>query len=328
MTKTVDGFYALQPDTVLDAVESSGVRCDGRLLALNSFENRVYQVGLEDQGFMVAKFYRPGRWTDRQIREEHLYSQQLAEADVPVVAPAADTSGETLRHHCDYRFALYPRRGGRPPELDDEDHLRRLGRQLGRIHAVGKVQRFDERPSLDVAAMGTASRDFLVKREFVPDHVRPAWESVSRDLLESVTQAFEAAGRYTEIRLHGDCHPGNILWTDAGPHFVDLDDSRNGPAVQDLWMLLSGPREDRCRQLGVVLEGYCQFCDFDLRELHLIEALRSLRIVAFSAWIARRWEDPAFPAAFPWFGGNRYWEEQVLTLREQMAALDEPPLHV
>jgi Ser/Thr protein kinase RdoA (MazF antagonist) len=321
-------FYALRPDTVLDAVESAGVSCDGRLLALNSYENRVYQVGVEDTGFLVAKFYRPARWSDQQILEEHAFSHELARADIPVIAPVVDETGASLRRHLGYRFALYPRRGGRAPELGDEDNLRWLGRQLGRIHAVGSIGRFQHRSRVTVAAMGEAARDYLLGHDFIPAHVLPAWESVSRDLLVRVHAAFDRAGNYTELRLHGDCHPGNILWTDTGPHFVDLDDSRNGPAIQDLWMLLAGERGERTRQLSCVLEGYGQFSDFDPRELHLLEALRALRLLGFSAWIARRWRDPAFPLAFPWFASHRYWEEQVLTLREQMAALDEPPLSI
>lgn len=319
-------FYALQPDMVLDAVESSGVSCDGRLLALNSYENRVYQVGVEDQGYLVAKFYRPKRWSDEQILEEHVFSHELTEADRPVVAPLVGENGSSLRQHLGYRFALYPRRGGRAPELGDEDNLCWLGRQLGRIHAIGRISLFQQRLRVADEAMGAAARDYLLGQDLIPAHVLSAWESVSRDLLVRVQAAFDRAGHYTELRLHGDCHPGNILWTDAGPHFVDLDDSGNGPAIQDLWMLLAGDRGEQTRQLSCVLEGYEQFSEFDPRELHLLEALRALRLLRFSAWIARRWEDPAFPIAFPWFASHRYWEEQVLMLREQMAALDEPPL--
>jgi len=322
------GFYALRPDTVLDAVESVGMRCDGRLLALNSYENRVYQVGLEETGFIVVKFYRPQRWSDQQILEEHEFSRQLEAADIPVVAPLRDQTGRSLHGHLEYRFAVYPRRGGHAPELDSESNLRWLGRQLGRLHAIGGVRGFEHRPALSSESMGECSREYLLHEGWIPDHIAAAWESVSRDLLNRVDAAFAGVNGYTQLRLHGDCHPGNILWTDAGPHFVDFDDSRSGPAIQDLWMLLSGDRDDRTRQLTLVLEGYQQFCDFDPRELGLLEALRSLRLISFSAWVARRWQDPAFPTAFPWFGNTRYWEEQVLTFREQLAAMDEPPLYV
>ena len=330
MTETTQqsDFHRLNPDAVLAAVEDAGVPCDGRLLALNSYENRVYQVGLEDQGFVIAKFYRPRRWSDQQIIEEHDFSLQLAEAEIPVVAPLADSAGRTLRNRLGYRFALYPRRGGRWPELDDDDTLRWLGRLLGRMHALGRVQPFRYRPRIDVDSLGGQARNWLLEHDVLPADLRPAWDSVSRDLLSKTADAFARIGTYTELRLHGDCHPGNILWTDEGPHFVDLDDCRTGPAIQDLWMLLSGERAEQAGQLGVLLEGYSQFSDFDPRELHLLEPLRALRLLNYSAWIARRWQDPAFPLAFPWFAEPRYWEQQILSLREQMAVLDEPPLPI
>lgn len=320
-------YRLLDPDRVLDAVESLGFRSDCRVLALNSYENRVYQIGIEDGPALVAKFYRPGRWSDAAILEEHGFALALAERDLPVVAPLP-VQDRTLHEHQGFRFALYPRRGGRWPDLDDPDKLERLGRLLGRIHAVGAAGRFEHRPALDMAAMGEWPRAWLLERGFIPEYLRPAYASLTADLLERVRAAFARAGAVQAIRLHGDCHPGNILWTDAGPHFVDLDDCRTGPAVQDLWMLLSGDRGERTGQLAALLEGYGQFRDFDSRELHLVEALRTLRMLHYSAWLAQRWDDPAFPLAFPWFNTPRYWEEQVLALREQAAALDEPPLAV
>lgn len=320
-------FDALGPDTVLGAVEAFGLPVDGRFLALNSYENRVYQVGVEDATPVVVKFYRPGRWSDAAIREEHDFARELLAHEIPVVAPL-DQDGESLQRYRGFRYAVYPRRGGRPPELDDPDTREWLGRFLGRIHAVGATRPFRHRPMLDVAGFGDAARSYLLERGLIPAHLEIAYTTLSTDLLTAIRACFERAGGVASRRLHGDCHPGNILWTDAGPHFVDLDDCCDGPAVQDLWMLLSGPREEMTLQLSDVLAGYEDFMDFDRRELHLIEALRSLRMMNYAAWLARRWDDPAFPLAFPWFGSDRYWEEHVLGLREQAAALSEPPLVV
>ncbi|MGD8430825.1 MAG: serine/threonine protein kinase [Ectothiorhodospiraceae bacterium] len=320
-------YDALGPATVLDAVDSVGLRTDGRQLPLNSYENRVYQVGIEDAEPVVVKFYRPGRWSDEAILEEHAFAGELVDREIPVVAPTA-FDGETLHRFAGFRFAVYPRRGGRPPELDNPDHREWLGRFLGRIHAVGAAKAFRHRPRFSVEDYGEGSRRFLLEGGFVPAHIEDAYRTLTADLLEAVNAAFDRAGNYEEIRLHGDCHPGNILWTDDGPHFVDLDDCRTGPAVQDLWMLLSGEREEMTVQLSDVIAGYEDFCEFDRRELHLVEALRTLRIMQYAAWLARRWDDPAFPHAFPWFGTDRYWEEHVLALREQASALQEPALVV
>ena len=319
-------YDALTPDTVLNAVDAAGHQTDGRLLALNSYENRVYQVGIEGGQPLIAKFYRPGRWSDAAIREEHVFTLALAEAEIPAVAPLADASGETLFSHAGFRFALYPRRGGRWPDLDDPDKLVWMGRFLGRIHALGAAKPFEHRPTLDVASFGHASVDYLREAGAVPDYLREAYFSLARDVLAQVEAGFARAGDIARIRLHGDCHPGNILWTDDGPHFVDFDDARMGPAVQDLWMLLSGDRPQMTAQIDEILAGYTEFMDFHPRELHLIEPLRTLRMIHYSAWLARRWDDPTFPMHFPWFGEPRYWEEQILALREQAAAMDEPPL--
>lgn len=324
-TDSAHPYDALTPDVILDAVEAAGFQCDGRLLALNSYENRVYQVGIEAGAPVVAKFYRPGRWSNAAILEEHAFARELVAHEIPVVAPLA-FDGETLLESHGFRLALYPRRGGHPPELDRPDTLHWLGRFIGRIHAVGAVRGFRHRPTLSLESYGGASVRFLLEHDWLPDHVREAYETVTRDLLHAVQAAFQRAGDVRSIRLHGDCHPGNILWTDAGPHFVDLDDARMGPAVQDLWMLLSGDRAEMTAQLAEILDGYGQFFDFDPRELNLVEALRSLRILRYAAWLARRWADPAFPHNFPWFAAPRYWEEHVLALREQLALLQEPPL--
>jgi len=319
------GYAGLTPATLLDALESVGLRGDGRLLALNSFENRVYQVWLEDGAAVVAKFHRPQRWSDAQILEEHAFTQELAEREIPVVAPLV-IDGRTLHRHAGYRFAVYPRRGGRAPELDAPATLEWVGRFIGRIHAVGAMRPFDHRPMLDIAGFGDEPRDWILAHDLVPTELLPAWRGIVDQALDAVRAAFARAGDVARIRLHGDCHPGNILWTDAGPHFVDFDDARGGPAMQDLWMLLSGDAEAMAAQLGHVLRGYERFMPFDRRELALVEPLRTLRLLHYSAWIARRWHDPAFPAAFPWFGSPRYWQDRVLELREQVGAMAEPPL--
>ena len=319
-------YQALGPDQVLDALEGLGWRCDGRLLALNSYENRVYQVGVEDGSPVIAKFYRPGRWTDAAILEEHAFSRELAARDIPAVPPLEDAAGATLHHAGAYRVAVYPRRGGRAPELERLDNLEVLGRHMGRIHAMGAVRGFRHRPTLSVESFGERSRAFLLAGDWLPADLLAAYESVSRDALERVRLCWERAGDHAPIRLHGDAHPGNILWRDDAPHFVDFDDARMGPAVQDLWMFLSGDRPERTAQLDAILEGYGAFLPFPMNQRHLIEALRTLRIMRHTAWIARRWDDPAFPQAFPYFNEQRYWQEHILSLREQIAAMDEPPL--
>ena len=318
-------YDALTPDAVLDALDTVGVRGDGRLLALGSYENRVYQVWRDDDPPVVTKFYRPERWSDAAILEEHAFVAELAEREIPVVAPLPHR-GRTLHVHAGYRFAVYPRRGGRAPELERPQVLEWLGRFLARIHAAGATGRFEHRPTLDIVSFGDAPRAYLLEHDWLPADLREVYAGVSAQALDGVRRAFDRAGDVGSLRMHGDCHPGNVLWTDDGPHFVDFDDTRTGPAVQDLWMLLSGNRESMERQLRDVLRGYEQFRDFDRRELHLLEALRTLRLVHYAAWIAERWDDPAFPAAFPWFGTQRYWQDRILELREQIALMDEPPL--
>ena len=325
---TVFSFAGLSPDTVLDALDHVGLQGDGRLLALNSYENRVYQVGMDEGPPLVAKFYRPQRWTDDAILEEHAFVDALVSNEIPVV-PAmrlAQGNGSTLQHYQAYRFAVFARHGGRAPELDQADTLERLGRFIGRIHAVGMQQPFVHRPALDVVTFGEQPRDYLLAHDFIPMDVLSAYQSTVAQALDGVRRCFDRAGAVRQLRLHGDCHVGNVLWTDAGPHFVDFDDSRMGPAIQDLWMLLSGERSDMVRQLSDLLAGYEDFCEFDQRSLYLIEALRTLRLIHYSAWLARRWDDPAFPQAFPWFNTQRYWQDRILELREQIALMDEPPL--
>lgn len=328
MVSTVSGeppFAGLTPDCLLAALESVGLPVDGSLLALNSFENRVYQIGIDDGAPLIAKFYRPGRWSDRQILEEHAFVAELAGCEIPAV-PALALGGATLHAHAGFRFAVFPRRGGRAPELDRPDVLPWLGRFLGRIHAQGAVRCFAERPDVGIAGFGEASLAWLRAHPVIPADLRQAYFSVAEQALDGVRRGFDRAGKVSRLRLHGDCHAGNVLWTDAGPHFVDFDDSRTGPAVQDMWMLLSGPRDEQRRQLCALLDGYEDFRDFDDRELHLIEPLRTLRLVHYSAWLAQRWQDPAFPAAFPWFGNAAYWQERILELREQVEAMEAAPL--
>lgn len=322
----VEHAYArLTPELLIDAVESKGHYCDGRQLALNSYENRVYQVGIEDCAPLIAKFYRPERWSQEQILEEHRFSSELAESEVSAVAPMQDESGNSLFDYEGFQFALYPRQGGHAPELDNFDHLLSLGRVLGRMHAQGAVSNFQHRPSINIQSYAIDSRDFLLQQKFIPDSLSEAYSSLADHLIEAVELAFNRV-EYRAIRLHGDCHPGNILWRDDAPHFVDFDDARMGPAIQDLWMLMSGDRQQQTAQLSEVLEGYQEFCDFNYAEISLIEALRTLRIMHYSAWLARRWSDPAFPMNFPWFNSERYWAEHILELREQLAALQEEPL--
>ena len=319
-------FSLLTPDTVLDALDSIGLRGDGRLLALNSYENRVYQAGMEDGPPLVVKFYRPGRWTDAAILEEHAFVATLYEREIPVV-PALDINGDTLHAFGDFRFAVFSKHGGRAPELDNRDTLQWMGRFIGRIHAVGALKSYQHRPTLDMQTFGAEPVEFLLAHDFIPRELLEVYRGVAALALDGVRRCFERAGNVKSLRLHGDCHVGNVLWTDAGPHFVDFDDSRMGAAIQDLWMLLSGDRVEQTRQFGDLLAGYEDFYDFDPRELHLLEALRTLRLIHYAAWIARRWDDAAFPAAFPWFNTQRYWQDRILELREQIALMDEPPLH-
>lgn len=318
-------FANLTPDLILDAIGSVDLLGDGRLLALNSYENRVYQVGIEEHPPVIAKFYRPGRWSEAQILEEHAFSLSLADAEIPVVAPLL-INHKTLHEFQGYQFAVFPRRGGRIPELDQEGRLEWIGRFLGRIHALGAQQPYQHRPAIDIASFGEQPVHWLLEHGFIPSDLIPAYSSVAEQALQGVRQCYERAGQVAQLRLHGDCHLSNLLWTDDGPHFVDFDDSRTGPAVQDLWMLLSGSQQEMNLQLAELLEGYECFYDFNPAELHLVEALRTLRLLHYSAWLAKRWDDPAFPKTFIWFNTQQYWQDRILELREQVALMQEPPL--
>ena len=320
-------FTNLTPDVVMDAVESVGYRCYARILQLNSYENRVYQIGIEDGEPVIGKFYRPDRWTDKQILEEHTFTQELFDSEVSAVAPLVIANESTLAEFANFRFALYPRRGGRAPALDSLDNLEILGRHVARIHAIGGEQTFELRPNISVQDYGHASRSFLIENDFIPAELRPAYDSVTEFLLKELDDIFESTP-YMSIRLHGDCHMGNVLWRDEMPHFVDFDDARNGPAIQDLWMMLSGEREDQQQQVMRIIRGYRDFCHFNPAQLRLIEPLRTLRMMYHAAWIARRWDDPAFPMAFTFFNTERYWSEHILELREQWSKLSEPTLQL
>jgi Ser/Thr protein kinase RdoA (MazF antagonist) len=320
-------YNALEPDTILQAVDALGYRSSGRLLALNSYENRVYRVELEQGAPLVAKFYRPDRWSDAAIVEEHDFALELAAEEIPVVAPLV-FDGDSLLQFGGYRYALYPLQGGRWPDLEYSEDMIWMGRFIARIHAVGGRTRFQHRQNVSVERLGRDAIAYLLQHDFIPAHLLQAYQTLTDDLLVAIVQRFEQAGDYSTLRLHGDCHRGNVLWTDRGPHFVDLDDCCNGPVIQDLWMLLSGERAEMTVQMIDLLEGYHEFGVLDMAELNLIEALRTLRMIHYACWLASRWSDPAFPRAFPWFNSVQYWEQHILELREQLARIQEPVLTV
>jgi Ser/Thr protein kinase RdoA (MazF antagonist) len=318
-------FAGLSPEVVLDALASAGFDADGRLAALNSYENRVYQAGESTHGRLILKFYRAGRWSDRQIEEEHAFAAELAAAELPVAAPIA-VGGRTLLTHRQFRFAVFPWMRGRAPELDAPEAREMLGRALGRIHRIGAVRRFEYRPALTVEGLGDAAREEVLGSPLLPEGLEERYADVSQTLLERIESVFEAVGAVRQIRLHGDCHLGNLLWNAQGPVFVDLDDCVSGPAVQDLWMLLSGPQAEQRGEWEALRTGYEQFADFDHREVRLIEPLRGLRMLHHAGWVVRRWRDPAFPRAFPWFGEARHWESYITDLREQTATIEDQSL--
>jgi len=318
-------FANLSPSDILNSIENFGFHCDGRLLALNSYENRVYRVGMDDGQSLIAKFYRPKRWSNEAILEEHQFTQTLADLEIPVVEPLT-INGKTLLETEHFRIAMFVNRGGRAPDLEDFDQLEQMGRFMGRIHQVGQSTDFNDRPILDIDSFGIQARNYVLESGFIPDDLEQAYSSLTQQLLDEVAQCYERAGETSLIRSHGDCHPSNVLWTDDGPHIVDFDDARMAPAVQDLWMFISGDRADQTASLDAILSGYTEFCDFDARQLHLIEALRTLRLIHYYSWLAKRWSDPAFKLAFPWFNTQRCWEDHILSLREQAALLHEEPL--
>ncbi len=325
MNQNTIPFTNLSPDLILDAIDSVGIATDGRLLALNSYENRVYQVGVDSASPIVAKFYRPNRWDDDAILEEHEFVKSLADKEIPAVAPTS-IDGKTLFSYQDFRFSVFPKHGGRAPELDREGVLEWIGRFIGRIHSVGALSEFKYRPELNIDTFGQEPSRYLLDQGMIPKELELVYRGVVAQALDGVKRCYERAGDIVLLRLHGDCHMGNLLWTDAGPHFVDFDDSRMGPAIQDLWMMLSGEPDEMQKQFNEILLGYEDFYEFNPNELHLIEALRTLRLIHYSAWLARRWDDPAFKVAFTWFNTQQYWQDRILELREQIALMDEPPL--
>ncbi|MDX5336128.1 MAG: serine/threonine protein kinase [Marinobacter sp.] len=326
LTTSTHPYDQLTPEVILDALEEAGFAVSGRLFALNSYENRVYQIGLDDGPPVIAKFYRPCRWSEAAIREEHKFSLALQQADIPVVAPLVMPGGDTLGQHQAFLFAVFPQRGGQAPDTSVTDTLYRLGQWLGQIHNLGALKSFNHRPGFDLIQGLEEHNALLVNGGWVPDDLRPAWDSLIPDLIAGCRQRMADAGTVDTLRIHGDCHAGNILCRDESMLFVDLDDCRTGPAVQDMWLLLNGEASERGAQLGELIEGYEMFRDFDRRERHLIEPLRCYRQIAHCAWLARRWEDPAFPRFFPWFAQPRFWSDQVLALREQLSALQEPAI--
>ncbi|MCP5160843.1 MAG: serine/threonine protein kinase [Hahellaceae bacterium] len=334
MTETTPPFDGLTPDRVISAVESLGLICDLRITALNSYENRVYQVGIDGELPIIAKFYRPARWSDAQILEEHAFSAELQALEIPAISPlsypvnSVNGEGKTLHLFEGFRFSLYPRVGGGAPEFDNPDHLNMIGRTLGRLHLAGVQRPFEYRQTLSIERFACESIDFLLSHDFLPPELRQSYETLTADLLIRMRNRWEMAGQFAWLRTHGDCHVGNILWRNDTPFLVDFDDCMMAPAVQDLWLFLSGTREEMQMQLSELLDGYGDFMDFNPAELHLVEVMRTLRIIHYSAWLARRWNDPAFPHHFPWFNTGRYWAEHILELREQLAALDEPALRI
>ena len=319
-------YDTLTPDVLLDAMEQAGFAVSGRLFALNSYENRVYQVGLEEARPVIAKFYRPGRWSEAQIREEHAFTRELLEADIPVVAPMTMPSGDTLGEHNGFLFAVFPQRGGQAPDTSVADTLYRLGQWLGQMHNIGATAPFRHRTEMSVMEGIESANRVLIEGNWIPEDLRPAWDSLIPDLIRGCAARIEDAGETESLRIHGDCHAGNILCRDEQMLFVDFDDCRTGPAIQDMWLLLNGEDSERGAQLGELLEGYEMFRDFNRRERHLIEPLRCYRQISHCAWLARRWDDPAFPRFFPWFAQPRFWSDQILSLREQLAALQAPSL--
>ncbi|MEA5445576.1 serine/threonine protein kinase [Gammaproteobacteria bacterium AB-CW1] len=324
--QTLQAYADLSPSAILDALEAAGFTPDGRITALNSYENRVYQLGLEGGELIVAKFYRPGRWSDETIAEEHEFARELAAAELPVVAPLELANGQSLIQVGGHRLAVFPSIGGRPPALDDDAALRQMGRLIARLHNIGALKPFRHRREFDPGRVVEHALASVEQVGLMPDHLMASWAALSGHISDRIQLRFQEAGELRSLRIHGDCHPGNVLWRDDGPWLLDLDDACNGPAIQDLWMYLSGDRDYQAARLAQLLAGYTAFREFDQRELSLIEALRTLRLLHFLGWIAERWADPAFPRAFPDFGETGFWERQVLSLQEQLGKLDEPPL--
>lgn len=318
-------YNSLTPDCVLDAIESAGLISDGRIYPLNSYENRVYQIGIEEDSPIIAKFYRPNRWNKAQIQEEHDFCLELVDSELPVVPPLKDKKGETIQEHAGFYFTLFERKGGHALETDNLHNLEIMGRFLGRMHSIGQSRPFRYRQTITIQVFAKESQTFLLSHPFIPLDLETEYKKITNELIFKMEEQL-ACTPYTTIRLHGDCHAGNVLWRNNSPHFVDFDDTLSGPAVQDFWMLLSGKTIQQQQQLNAILNGYRQFCTFNTSELALIEVLRTFRIMHYAAWLAKRWDDPAFPHTFTWFNTYQYWSEHLSDLRAQLAALNEPPL--
>ncbi len=324
--KIADWAYSkLTPDTLLDCLETLGWQCDGRLLALNSYENRVYQVGIEDQDPVIAKFYRPSRWSNSQLAEEQQFVLELENAEIPVIAPIlAPATGLALNQTHGFNITVYPRRGGYPLEIDQPDQLFRVGQILAQLHNVGAKQPFLSRPQLSVDEFGHQAVKIVLDSGIVPKELQHNYQSLTAQLLGLISHQIEQHNEVQSLRLHGDCHVSNILMREDRLLLVDFDDARSGPAIQDLWMFLAGDDNAKRAALSELLEGYEEFRPFNQRELNLIEPLRSLRQIHYAAWLTKRRDDPAFQLAFPWFYSVKFWEEHILTLREQIVAIQEP----
>lgn len=323
-------FFELTPDRVLAAVEASGLRCTGRCSALNSFENRVYEVELDTDEpprnpiarRRVAKFYRPGRWTREQILEEHEFLAELVEAEIPAIAPLAFADGQTLHETAGIFYSVFPKVGGRAPDEFTQDQLRRVGRLLGRIHNVGAAHPARHRIQLTPETYGRANLEYLLSHGFVPPEYRSRYERAVTGILRVIDPWFREIAPEAVIRVHGDCHPGNLLWNEQGPFFLDFDDMVRAPAAQDIWLLVPGRDTESLRDRDALLEGYEEMRHFDRAMLRLIEPLRALRFIHYTAWIARRWQDPAFPLAFPEFGSHQYWASETDDLEQQMRIIE------
>jgi len=324
MANTNTPYQELEPDLILNAIDSVGYSCSGSLSALNSYENRVYQVGIENSAPLIAKFYRPNRWTNAAILEEHAFAAELLSHEIPVVAPLMNSANQTLHEYQNFRFGLFPRKGGRALELDSLEQLEWMGRFIGRLHAVGASKSFQQRMQINIESYGYVPYKVLLKYNFIPIEMEKNYRALVETILKTIDEIFQQVGSVEYIRLHGDCHAGNVLWNDYGPQIVDLDDCLTGPAIQDIWMLLSGDNEhDVDIQLNYILRGYEMFYHFNHREIQLIEPLRTLRMIHYTAWLAKRWEDPAFPLNFPWFDTPKYWQEHLLDLEKQLSRLDK-----
>ncbi len=328
-------YDQLTPDTVLNAIDSilvpQGSFTSGHQLALNSYENRVYQIGIEKEGLdeissVIVKFYRPKRWCDETILQEHAFTLAAQEDELPVIAPLV-IDGKTLFEFEGFRFALFPKQGGQSGQIENLDDFEQMGRLLGRLHQTANCVESHARPTMTPLTFAKQSLDFLLNHDFIEPELIPAYESVSRDLIDILEQRWDMYEPRLKL-THGDLHAGNLIWHQKMPYMLDLDDCALAPRIQDIWMLLHGERDEMQAQVAAIARGYELFLPFPADELPLIEVLRSMRLMHYSAWLAKRWDDPAFKMAFPWFGTARYWSEQVLNLREQMALLQEPPLQL